>query len=108
MLQAHYQATCIHPLPRDAGPDGSVLSHKCVISSAVQRCLGLPSRALCKPSPSSSFMIRQLQQLCRGVGGVPLPAALKLCHVLPRLMMDLNGLSRWSYPDKEPLNVIPT
>lgn len=39
-------------------------------------------------------MIGELQQLRRGVGGVSLLAVLQLRHVLPGLMMDLDGLPR--------------
>lgn len=39
-------------------------------------------------------MIGQLQQLSRRVGGISLLAALQLSHVLPGLVMDLDGFSR--------------
>lgn len=62
-----------------------------------------PPRAPGPASPAGGLVVRQLQQLRGGVGQVPLPAALQLCHILSGLVMDLNGLSGRSYPDRDPL-----
>ena len=66
-----------------------------------------PPRAPGPASPAGSLVVCQLQQLRGGMGQVPLPAALQLCHILSGLVMDLNGLSRRSYPDRDPLTIVP-
>lgn len=69
--------------------------------------LTAPPRAPGPASPAGGLVVCQLQQLRGGVGQVPLSAALQLCHVLSGLVMDLNGLSGRSYPDRDPLTHRP-
>lgn len=88
-----------HHVPESPGRDASWAARSAITLA--------PPRAPGPASPAGGLVVRQLQQLRGGVGQVPLPAALQLCHILSGLVMDLNGLSRRSYPDRDPLTYRP-